>query len=257
MIQGTWWKRSCFLWDKAPCVGSCYYFYYCISCTFCSSHLVLAMAFLIKTTLPSTLFPFQCRIAVRCIGKIPFTTPKSCLYQRGCVRRWADVLHPAHAGTWEQGALIQAGPYATGQLLPPEGRETLMETIGQLSGTVYKPASLWELPQRGEERQKKERPWFMRACSFVCLNNELTVGLADSPTAPHRPCALFPGPALASPERVHLSRQRAVMIARVKYHLHGGTKGRYRFMGGQTDGLYNSSSYRGFLFFLFPTAISF
>lgn len=52
------------------------------------------------------------------------------------------LLHPAHAGTWEQGALIQAGPYATGQLLPPEGRETLMETIGQLSGTVYKPASL-------------------------------------------------------------------------------------------------------------------
>lgn len=26
MIQGTWWKRSCFLLDKAPCVGSCYYF---------------------------------------------------------------------------------------------------------------------------------------------------------------------------------------------------------------------------------------
>lgn len=36
----------------------------------------------------------------------------------------------------EQGALVQPRPYATGQLLPPEGRKTLMETITQLSVTA-------------------------------------------------------------------------------------------------------------------------
>lgn len=38
----------------------------------------------------------------------------------------------------EQGALVQPRPYATGQLLPPEGRKTLMETITQLSVTAQR-----------------------------------------------------------------------------------------------------------------------
>lgn len=116
---------------------------------------------------------------------------------------------------------------------------------------VFLLSSLGEGGKEGKKK-KKNPTWFMRAGSFVCLNNEPTAGPATAP----RPrtiasvCALLPARSAIS--WVHLSQQYAVMMARVKYHLHGGTKGQYNFIWGQTAGLYNSSFHRAFSFHCVP-----
>lgn len=125
-----------------------------------------------------------------------------------------------------------------------------------LLGLLRMPGLFTELPRRGRESKKKKKTkpkWFMRAGGFVCLDNEPTAGpgTAPRPLTIASVCALFPARSAIS-WGVHRAQQYPVMMARVKYHLHGRTKGQDNFIWGQTAGLYNSSFHRAFSFQCVP-----
>lgn len=150
------------------------------------------------------------------LGSFPQLKRKPCSPQEE-----ESILH--HISTWGAGCPGQKGcpwnyaGYKQWDSLCLQRAEKHKWKWSSLLWLHHMPAPFSEVPQRWKERKKPVV--IQKSLKIFHLNNELMVGLANSVRSPFTilpVCALFSGPTQPSAEKVHLSQQYVVNIARVK-----------------------------------------